>query len=309
LNSCLGWFEDWTLSHTIPEQLVVTRNAMTVAYTDILVHPASGPFYTMFPWEPVRMQAEIKVDRIVEVTGLRMEWLLDQIPSAVGQAGNVVIIYHGTDMGLSMPLAIGTQVHADSEMMAVLDSSRSDTDVAQMCQFPNPRTTGAQRVHTLREKMRRVKDLRLNSVELRACNTGQSMEHMQTIKRFFNCRTLGAPKLRDSYFFLDPGTATSHAQTWENWQHSHPRHRLFDVPGDGRVGIAIRETAHSAFQTFMLVNKDSAPSFWADSYLARLHPHTVGMRRFAGHALYDTLANFPPIFPGEDAYTQHIVHV
>ena len=282
---------------------------MTIVYTDTHVHPASASFYTMFPWEPVRSQAEIKVDRVVGVNGLKMEWLLGQIPVAVGAGGNLFIIYHGTEMGLSMPLATGTPVHADVPIMEVLDSSRTDVEAAQICLFPNPQGNGAQRVHALREQIRRVKNLRLNCVELRACNTGQNELHMRTIKRFFNCRTLGAPNLRDSYFFLDPGTATTNSQTWQNWQRSHPRHRIFVVPADGRVGIAIRGTAHSAFQTFMIVNKDSAPSFWADVYLSLLHPHSVSMRHFPGHALYDTTANFPLIFPGDDAYTQHIIHV
>jgi hypothetical protein len=263
----------------------------------------------MFPWEPVRSQAEIKVDRVVGVIGLKMEWLLEQIPLAVGVGGNLFIIYHGTDMGLSMPLATGTPVRADVRIMEVLDSNRTDVEAAQICLFPNPQRNGAQRVHALREQMRRVKDVHLNCVELRACNTGQNALHMRTIKQFFNCRTLGAPNLRDSYFFLDPGTATTNTQTWQNWQRSHPRHWIFDVPANGRVGIAIHETAHSAFQTFMIVNRDSASSFWADVYLSRLHPHSVGMRRFPGHALYDTPENFPLIFPGDDAYTQHITHV
>jgi hypothetical protein len=263
----------------------------------------------MFPWEPVRAQTEIKIDRVVQRQHLRMEWLLGEIPGAVGERGNLFIIYHGTEIGLSMRLADDTAVHADVRVMEVLDSNRSDVEAAQICLFPDPNGNGARRVHAIREQVQRVRDLRMNCVELRACNTGQNEDHMRTIKQFFGCRTLGAPDLRDSYFFLDPGTATANPRTWENWQRSHPRHKIFQVPADGRVGIAIRETGHAQFDTFMQVNKASAPSFWADVYLSLLHPHTVSMRRFPGHALYDTPENFPLIFPGDDTYTQHIIHV
>ena len=235
---------------------------MTIAFTDKHVHPFARPFYTMFPWEPV---PEIKVDRVVEGNRITMEWLLQQIADTLHGGDNLFIIHHGTEAGLSIPLVADTPY---SRIMEVLDSTHTDIEVAQLCIFNDPRGAGAQRAHALREHMRRVKDLRLNCVELRACNTGQNKPNMQIIKRFFNCRTLGAPDLRDSYFDLHPGAPTGNSSTWESWRRSHPRHRIFEVPANGRVGIAIQETAHSAFHTFMIVNNVSAPSFWTDVYLA-----------------------------------------
>lgn len=283
---------------------------MTVAFTDPTVHPASAPFYRMFPWEPIAPLREIKVDSVVQINNMRMEQLLDRIPAAVGQGGNLFIIFHGTEAGLSMRLAndVPAGLHANAQIMEILDSNRTDIEAAQLCMFPNPNTSGAQRIRTIRDKMQRVKDLRMNSVELRACNTGQNNQNMQTIKRFFNCQSLGAPDLRDSYFGLRPNTAAT-SQAEQNWRNSHSTHRMFDVPAGGRVGISVQMTGHATFNTSMIVNKNLAPSFWADVYLSRLHPHSVGMGLFHGHALFETSASFPLIFPGDDTYTQHLVHV
>lgn len=279
-----------------------------MAFTDPRVHPASADYYRMFPWEPIRSGAEIKVDNVVTINNMRMETLLEQIPAAVGSNGNLFIIFHGTDMGLSMRLAADTQVNADVRVMAVIDSDRTEVEAAQICMFPNPQTHGAQRIQTIRQKLRRVKDLRMASVELRACNTGQNTSHMQTIKNFFGCQSLGAPDIRDSFFTLNP-SIPHNAQAEEHWATTHSRSRQFLVPANGRVSIAIQETGHSSFNTSMIVNSALAPSFWADVYLSRLHPHSVAMRPFPGHALFQTSASFPLIFPGEDDYTRHIIHV
>jgi hypothetical protein len=59
-------------------------------------------------------------------------------------------------------------------VMEVLEGERSDVVAAQICMFPNPHAAGAQRIRALRDKIRAVKQLNLNCVELRACNTGRS---------------------------------------------------------------------------------------------------------------------------------------
>ena len=125
---------------------------MTVAFTDTRVHPASKAFYTTFPWEPARTAADIKVDRVFD-THLKMEWLLEQLPGAVGPGGNLFIIYHGTERGLSMPLATGSPVN-DAQVREVLDGGSSDVEAAQICLVHDPQRNGAQRVHALREPVR-----------------------------------------------------------------------------------------------------------------------------------------------------------
>jgi hypothetical protein len=257
------------------------------------------------------MQAEIRVDEVREIRNLTMETVLDEIPQRVGENGTVVIVSHGTDVGLSLPLTSSSRrVHADSRVMGVLDSTRSDEEVAQVLLFRDPQGSGAQRVRDLRSKIRQVKRLGLDRVELRACNTGTSKSALRVAKGFFGAQALGAPSVRDAFFRLDPGLPRASERFWRRWLRKRPTHRVYQVPANGKVALAVRQTRRAAFQVSALVNKVSATDFWIDVYLARLHPAPSRERRgFPAHALWDDAAAFPLIFPGEDDFVRHIVHV
>jgi|SRR5690348_1153923 hypothetical protein len=283
---------------------------MVVAFTDPTVHPAAGAFYTTFQWEPVAAGREIRVERVREIRHLTMETLLDEIPAQAGAGGIVFVVFHGTERGLSMPLIRGSHVHANAEVMALLDSARSDGELAPILRFGDHHGRGGERVRELREKVQAVKQLRLSCVELRACNTGAYREAMQTAKDFFGAGTLGAPDIRDSYFTIDPGSPNPNASFWQRWLRSHPRNHTYEVPANGKLALAVRLTAHSAFQTSALVNQTSAVGFWIDTYLSRLHPTpSLRHRSFPAHALWSSAAAFPLVLPGDDDYAGHIAHV
>jgi len=289
----------------------------TLALIDAAAHPAAAPFYRLFPYEPLARATDIHIDQIREVRPISLEAILTAIRDHAQPGWCVVIVSHGTEMGLSVPLfnRHGSHgVRGDHRIMAVLDdATRSDAEVAQILLIPDPQHAGAARAHSLRELAAQVKQKRLKRIDLRACNTGIRPDVMRTIKAFFGANWLGAPDIRDSYAQLNPGTPNADPGFWQHWLQSHPRNHVYEVPNHGRLALAVTGGAagHTSFGLSALVDRSGSVGFWIDVYLSRLHsavPYSHG--GIPIHALFDTVAPFPLIFPGdEDQYVSHIQQV
>lgn len=288
----------------------------TVALIDAAAHPAAAPFYRLFPFELQAPATEIRVDQTRAMRAISLENILVEIRDNVPASSNLVIVSHGNEIGLSVPLFSqhSQGVRGDHRIMAALDdTTQSDADVAQILLIPDPQGAGAARVHGLRELVAQVKQKRLSCIELRACNTGIRPDVMRTIKAFFGTTRLGAPDIRDSYAWLNPGTPTADAGFWQRWLQSHPRNHVYEVPNHGRLALATTGGAagHTSFVLSALVDQTDSVGFWIDVYLSRLYsavPYRHG--NIPIHALFNTPAAFPLIFPGdEDEYVSHIQHV
>lgn len=286
-----------------------------VALIDGQAHPAAAPFYRMFPFEPQGPGAELRIDTVRALQGFSLESLVSEIRDNVPASSDLMIVCHGNTMGLSIPLFSSNSngVKGDHRAMSALDdANRSDAEVAQILLIPNPQSAGASRVRDFRAAIAAVKAKRLGCIELRACNIGNEQSTMQIIKRFFGASRLGAPDVRDSYAMLTPGRPVTDSRFWENWRRQHPRHKVYEVPAQGRVGLATSGggTGQTSFQLHALVNSLSSVGFWADVYLARLHSAV----RFTGgtlpiHSMWTSTPAFPLVFPGDDGYVGHVRHV
>lgn len=288
----------------------------TVALIDAAAHPAAAPFYRLFPFEQLTGAEEIKVDQVRPMRPISLEAILIEIRDRVPDRSNVLIVSHGTEIGLSVPLFSHHShgVRGDHRIMAAIDDAAlSDSDLAQTLLIPHPQGAGGTRAHNLRALVAQVKAKNLARVELRACNTGIRPDVMQTIKAFFGATRLGAPDIRDAYAQLNPGTPNANDGFWERWLQTHTRHHVYEVPNHGRLALAVTGGAagQTSFGLSALVDKRQSVEFWIDVYLSRLHsvvPYSHG--NLPIHALFDTVAPFPLIFPGdEDAYVSHIQQV
>lgn len=279
-----------------------------VAIVDTHAHPSAPAFYRMFPFEPVRRDTEIRIDRVQGIVNMNLEALLAGIVQHVPAGSDLIVVSHGTEMGLAMPLfpSGSNGVRADSNIMAALDdSTQSDSATA-----PILMTTEA-RVRALRDAVAQVKALRLRCVELRACNTGNRLEAMRAIRSFFGSVTLGAPDIRDSYAMLDAGRPVADSGFWQRWLRTHTRNHVYEVPNHGRVGLATEGggLGDHTFRLSALVDSQDSLSFWADVYLSRMHAIRYQRGVLPIHALFDTAGAFPLIFPGDDDYVPHLQHV
>ena len=279
-----------------------------IAFTDPAVHPASAPFYRMFPWEPLPQGKEVKIERVVEMRRMTLESLLERIPQEVARGKDFMIIYHGTEIGLSLPITRQQQqVKADSRVLGfLLDSDLSISELAGRLIVSE---TKAARLRQLSDA---VRALGPQCVLLRACNTGKRPAILSVNKEFFGAGRLGAPDVRDAYAQLRPGRPNSSTSYRERWLNRNPQHHVYEVPLNGWLALATSGIApgRTGFRLNALTDSRQSVGFWMDVYLSRLHSaHTFRGRSVPIHAIVDATASFPLVFPGEDNYTSHLVTV
>jgi hypothetical protein len=239
---------------------------------------------------------------------MTLKSLLERILVEVNQGEDIMIIYHGTPGGLSLPIHTHQRsVKADDRVLHFLmDSNLSRGELASRLILSEDRAAD------LKQLGESVRALRPQCVLLRACNTGRNRPVLQTAKRFFGAGRLGAPDLRDAYVPLSVGNPNPSETYRQRWLARHPRNHVYEVPVHGWLALATSGivAGQTSFSLHGLTDSRRSVGFWMDVYLSRLH----SAQSFSGgsvplHAVVAQAASFPLVFPGEDEYTAHLVMV
>lgn len=201
----------------------------TTGFIDASAHPTAIPFYNLFPNEPIppeKVAGTVNVAKLVKLKDANLLTLLDAIGDKVKKGGNVLIVMHGTKEGLNATISSQGKgktkkvVHLE---LAALDAIRRNTEETE-----DDATTAktlmldAAGWKKLKAQIERVQKLELDRVDLRACNIGQNEFAMSALQQFFNCNTLCAPVLYDSFGPIPAAKVTQDAATWQKWQQDHP---------------------------------------------------------------------------------------
>lgn len=184
--------------------------------------PMAPHWYRLNPVEPIGGQSTLTVKDSVIAEKLTIESIFDKI-MAEGNT-EVIIVCHGTDMGLSIPILNASKpedlVHIDTITFLSLDKPsqqvvagttlnmpvKSDKDVADIAK------TTAPQVAALRKKMNDVRSMKLKHVAFRACNMGNS-ETLETYRALFGAASVSAPTEFDTYGTFAMGTVAN----LDNW--------------------------------------------------------------------------------------------
>jgi hypothetical protein len=288
---------------------------MARAIIDEAAHPQAMNWYAGHPTEPggttaARTLVTLAVTSHVGLRGITLEAVLDDIIANVRSGEDVIIVGHGREGGLSMPLVTGSEARARAEHLGALAGDRAARDPLLGVLPPRADAEVAAQlglavpvVARIRAKMNAVRALRLRHVALRACNLGAWPNVLASFRPFFGCAHVSAPDLRDTFGHanpvLEPGLAHFDRRFGRGW------HRTTYAAAAGRVVIATRGGAADEHGYDLSVGSDSEATLaaWKRRYLGRNGP-------FVYHGAWVTTpapAEPQVIFVGDPAYAGHII--
>lgn len=220
-----------------------------LAVIDREAHPDADNWYGDSDAEPIGNQETVSVDAVEAVRRPSLEVILDKILAHPGTT-DVIIVAHGTALGLSVRLVSGSEVRGRVEAINALGRDTASSvalDDETTLRMPAISEADAAtttmltvaRVRTLREKMNRVRGMNLSHVAFRACNMGNH-DTLAAFKEFFRCRSVSAPDMRDTYGHIDPGNRESDMDHWARRQRDRGRHVFVEGAAGDQVGLATR---------------------------------------------------------------------
>lgn len=285
----------------------------TIAFVDTNAHAAAMPWYRTNPREPIGSGRVLQVSQAESLSPASLDGLLDAILRNASATDNIIIVGHGREGGLSMPLFPRSPSRARAEIVALLAAdratggflptpARSSAEVAPVCGI------SPTQVDQLRAKMNRVRALRLQHVALRACNTGGWPDVLRMYKPFFDATEVSAPDRRDTYGTLNPGVPIA---DMDGWVRSHSRGHIY-VEGDApnRVGIQTEGGATEDHAYSVAIAVESLPGLNAWAARNQIAGTGAGTRLYHGQFQTYGFARQPRIvFCGTTDYANHIVVV
>lgn len=273
-------------------------------------------WYALGSAEPA-VSRTLPIDAVHGIAPMTLEALLDSIIANCSPSDDIIIIGHGREGGLAMPLFRGSAARARSEVVNILGRSSairdpdlgsippvSDTEAAAICQIP------VAQVQALRAKLAQVRAKSLRHVAFRACKIGAWPDVLRQYKPFFGCAEVSAPSLRDTYGFFNP-TVPANVLAWAaSWMHDHhtAAHTHTYSPQNVVVGTAGGQSDEHSYQNGIAAQDIAGLQSWQGAYLGV----TPGNRPFPFHGQWHTtpLAGTPRIvFTGDPEYVRNLVVV
>lgn len=266
---------------------------MAIAFIRIDEHPAAVPFYKNFaPEEPISPSGVMKLKTFHKIKDMTAYRLLKTIANKAKKNSEVLIVTHGTDRGLVLPLTNSNTVLLERESIRVfLDKSQSRADKLAKLQV------NEKQLKLLEEAVKKVKKLALQRVEFRACNVGQNVKTLEALRDFFGARIAGGPDLQDAYVAL-PKPYTGKTDPW--WS-NNSKANVETMSKGGRVGYILLDVKPTSFRFQWAADTTEAQKEWVRKHFPR--GKSVA-RPVAIHGMLDGTTKL--IFPGDSNYLPHL---
>ena len=247
---------------------------MAVILIDRGAHRHAADWYGSRPSEPSGNGLTLAADDVVALPHITIDAVLTEILHRGRGGGDVMLVCHARDIGLAIPLIHGGAVRARSDAIGALANDHDTTsdgipspgipaaEVAPLLMMPESQVTA------LRQKMNRVRALRLRHVALRGCNVGTWANSLGTYREFFGCRSLSGPTLRDTYGVIPPQTIADLTQ----WIGRHSAwHTFLDGAAGSQVSIATRggESEEHSYSIEVAGQTAAALQSWGTRHLGR----------------------------------------
>ena len=177
-------------------------------------------FYRMFPAVSILPNPQVlRIQRVDRVSSPSLDTLLQAI--AGRRDREVVVVSHGNPTQLAIPVMQGISIGLDRNFIQAILGSDSDASLAQRL------GTNAQKISTLRNRIRQVQQLNISRLEFRACRVGQSRPTLEALKRLFGAGSACAPRAFDGYGVLQGTWPTTDAAILTTWQRNHTGYQSF----------------------------------------------------------------------------------
>lgn len=273
---------------------------MAIAFVRVDQHPAAVAFYKDFaPEEPIAPSGVMKVATVHKLTsaaGTAYQLLKAILAKVTKKNSEILIVTHGTDEGLMLPLTTGNSTYLERDPIEIyLDTSISRADKRKKLQV-----TEAQ-LKLLEGVVQKVQKLALKRVELRACHVGQNVKTLEALRDFFGAKAAGAPDLQDAYT-TTPRPFTGKSNSW--WT-TNASANVETMSRGSRVGYTLFGVTDVSFRFQWAVDTVDAQKEWVATHfplgkrVAR-PPSIHGMLDPGGTQL---------IFPGDADYSTHLQSV
>ncbi|MDX1980949.1 MAG: DUF4157 domain-containing protein, partial [Bryobacteraceae bacterium] len=254
-----------------------------LAIIDRTAHPDADNWYGVSTAEPIGNRETVAVDRVRALRSITIESILDEILARPGTR-DVIIVSHGTSLGLSVRLIPGSEVRGRVEAVSALSRDTATPIESEFGSGTHPALSDASaaeitmlsesRVRSLRSRMNRVRDMGLNHVAFRACNMGQSVDVLTTMKEFFGCASVSAPSLRDTYGHLDPRIEDD-IPAWRRTQESHGWHvhvenfgpTIYAIPNPTAIATRGGDGHDTTYSTRFAAQSREAVRSWVGFHL------------------------------------------
>ncbi len=214
--------DDSDVAPGAPNTLQPGRARTTTVFIDVHAHPQAHPYYLLAPEEPISPSGVLTLTRFVDLpAGVTGNVLLAMVAQHAKVGEDVMIVSHGNERGLAMPLvphpwfAPGVvpppgfvPPRLQDEVVRVLLSPAMKGQEAADVLF----TTTAL-VADMRASIKAIAAKKLGRVELRACNVGDSNDALETFRDLFGAAEAGAPTIYDSYAEARP-PMTGNVAAW-----------------------------------------------------------------------------------------------
>jgi hypothetical protein len=284
---------------------------MAVAIIDAGAHPHAADWYG---WrnarEPAGGGTTLGADSVTAVRGLTLDAALTEILLRARSGGDVILVCHARDAGLALPLIHGGAVRARNDAIGQLaiDTSTTEdwltTPAVSVSDAARVLMMSEAQVTALRDKMNQVRALRLGRVALRGCNVGAWANTLPIYKRFFGCRSLSGPMLRDTYGQIDPGPPVTNLTTWS--AHHNGWHIFLDGPSGNQIAVATHggQTEEHSYQIAFAYQTTQRLADWGTRHL-----NSAVSGPFYYHGMWLTSASpgSPRIyFVGDSDYVGHL---
>ncbi len=245
-------------------------NALAIIQGGPKGHPHALPWYRTNPLEPIDGSSVIAVKDAMVTDVMTLEAILDAM-LANQDATEIVIVSHGSGVGLAIPVSPGARSGAEAQIILALSADRSREEVEYGTKIKTPIKSvkdvadltmlTEDKVNILRTKMNQVQKMNLKHVAFRACNMGGNKDTMVAFRNFFGAASVSAPRLFDSYGKFAPAIVGG----LEDWAKAK-RRKGYHISIDNDVAFGIKNTHNFIVYTIesAATSKDAFKDWVAD---------------------------------------------
>lgn len=180
----------------------MAEQKLAVAFIDS-TQPNAPEYYRKFQKEPVLPSETISVGSPICLSNMTTSILLENIINNVEKYNDILIVSHGTADGLSIPIHKNSEAKLQTNALDVLQNYESGKvnadDVAPRLYFSKPEFL------QFWELVKKVRNLKINRVELRCCLVGCNVNTLEKLKSFFGSASCSAPTDLDVFGTINPG--------------------------------------------------------------------------------------------------------
>jgi hypothetical protein len=284
-----------------------------IAMIDTAAHKVADQYYPWADMEPVTFGGvvidSLEVKYTYGIPGLTLFDTVKMIATSVGDGEGAVIVGHGNDHALLLPLAWKTTQKLTRQAVVALDRylsavPRPAPEKAKA--WPDIRIKSTKTFKELCEWLSIIREMNLGHIALRACNLGQNgVGFLDEIRKLFRCRMVSGPIIKDAYVNWNPNNVAPNIEHFESIIHD-PRYARMTVWGTSPNRMAIQTTqtaSQAANHEFSLESLAESPTaiqaFLQDQFPSTKVPQYRPGMTVPIHGLYHKGAI---IFPNSEYY-------